>query len=1096
MKKLIKNDQVELSSCLIRNNSIIGYQNVPINKNDLILVGLSIPKQSEENKLSLIKLKISTTGAESGFKFKVHNQPYIANETDLFDYISQLNDDDVVATYSKETASDEYIDLTKVTFNDSGTKLVTNLIIENNYDISNNPNDFCITPFGLGDGLRIYVNNISGIRKDNPLLAFNITEDSTIYVNLLTGKEICIRSFNDGINNYNIMGCFKWDACNQRVGLNFEFNNKYQILNEDLLERTNLNKNSPHVIIKDYASTEHYYSFLERKAFEQEKLFEITRDTDANVFYNEEDHSLLIKLCGFYHILYPDDSRIIMEKRDEYLYVIKTFNNYLDKTVYEYENNDIVRISSVDGEITFREDDNKLKIYFSKTNKYMYASRSGVTWPIDQDINETPEIKDCFNEYLGRIIEGENHKTNQILVLEYINDKVSRVKIANGEFSDGVFSTNLVINYYNNYTEVTDIINSKKMFYYFDNEGRIKEIVSNTSKRKSLVYTGNNLTKSVIQKEYAKEEIKNGSFENNLDHWFNASNVSVVDGVISNKCLKANSGASLTQTITLEQGNKYKICGSVKFEDITESANNVIVIEASYYTHQTENNEIVQNPIHKWFNLGVVLDGTKRGWHNFASNEVTLPTDAYDINAILNIYVEDTLYLDEIRLNEKKNTTYNLFENGNLENITQNMPDGFITENLDETDTIVEDPIYHLHPKEVGKHAFKISGIDFFNQKVKKIKKVLQISGSKNDIFTAGVLVKANTNSNELSRLYILVNYLHFEKVYYFDASNYLNIYQKVFGSFIAEDDFTSVEIGYEYNGTSTLLLDGFELYKDLSATQSMFSNDNLVSTGNVSKPTILQYSNNGFLTKIIDSNGLYKELTYSRGNVSKEEDIYGNIVEYGHDSKNRVTVKIITSYKGEEIAERYLYDISSENNNEFIVYTDPFGKESRIYKNNNDLVFKEIYPNNLNVLYEYNKNDNLYSIRALSDGTELSKNDLRYIHDDIMSSATLNNGTYYNFTYNDYYDLTSVSTVTGKIETYEYDTANPNLLKKLNYKFGLDETINEVVPIGYYEYIYDEENNLSKILRYENNLLKEERILIYIDYIHAFLTLYHGRVR
>lgn len=64
------------------------------------------------------------------------------------------------------------------------------------------------------------------------------------------------------------------------------------------------------------------------------------------------------------------------------------------------------------------------------------------------------------------------------------------------------------------------------------------------------------------------------------------------------------------------------------------------------------------------------------------------------------------------------------------------------------------------------------------------------------------------------------------EKTYYFTPTLNLKEYQKIFGSFVSEGKFTSLEIGFEYSGSKDIVIDGFELYKGVSTTEKTYNED------------------------------------------------------------------------------------------------------------------------------------------------------------------------------------------------------------------------------------------------------------------------------
>ena len=253
------------------------------------------------------------------------------------------------------------------------------------------------------------------------------------------------------------------------------------------------------------------------------------------------------------------------------------------------------------------------------------------------------------------------------------------------------------------------------------------------------------------------------------------------------------------------------------------------------------------------FVLTAVLDKTHNDWYRFKSNEIFIPSNAIDANATITINAEEDIIIDSIKLTNENRKNYNLYPNGKMKYI----------ESFDDGQMSITDIYTVNNPSKVSFDYFEdtLDHPNYLNNRVIKIldsmdsevtlSKEFELVGYTGEVYSVGVLFKGLLNNKMNCTLFVRTlkgnsfnSELDYDE-YLFTASPYINIFQKIGGSFKAKNDFTRIMIGVKYLGNTSIYLDAFELYKNESAVKIAYDEmGRLLETSNSSNSMSYIYDN------------------------------------------------------------------------------------------------------------------------------------------------------------------------------------------------------------------------------------------------------------
>lgn len=1072
MKKNI-NNQIFFNTSRIINNELKNITSAVLINDDVILVDIGIPKLQKHERISQIKAALRYTGGSGGFDVKVSQLPYVFDVNNINSALNSLSQSDIIASShvdsnSSTTMKYQYLDITNITFIEGTEMNLAKIAIQINYKDPTNK-DLYIYPFSNNQmdqennsSCIFEINNVQGLGENSNLLSFDFSDKTNVNINLFTGEVITKRTFVGGSEEAPLVAIYNPNECLFNEPFGFEFAYKYKINNVGLLEQE---QTSNTVELIDYTNTTYYYKYLESQGEDSNRI---------HIFYCKDNHTILYKSGNKYVIQNNNEEKTFLEKNGNYYYVVDIDENITHNIKYMYdENGSITKIWRYNYEIDFQHitDDEsteyKKQLYFDKSNKTIKIETSVFEQQVT-NIYNTNIIEERFASR-DLLEEIHNNFNKESIVFEYDSEnRVNKVMFFKNlsveeEINYDCYKT-LRIYYYNNYTQIFDDENGELYTYHFDKSGRLKEVTSRSNDRQSISYN-DNIIKSINKSERLFEPLKNGSFENNLENYDAISNVEVVTGVLSNKCLKVQPGSYLRQTVELKKGKKYKIQGVANFPEVG-SPDTAIVLEGTYQTHEVvdENGDysLSLTPIYKSFEIFVLPDSFNTGWHGFESDEIVLPLDAENIYATLSIYGENNVFIDEITLSGVNSIQENLLN------------EEFTFENCD-----LEDEITTNIESEYGGNVYKLTGVDVFNNKIKVIKTIQAVDGKKDEIYNVSVMFKGYLESSDIACLYVKVTYPGETVKYKFKATPYFSSYQRVFGAFKAEFDFTNIEVGFEYSGPKTIYLEEFELAQNYTEQyQNIDDDQNIKEVGSSTENVRFEYNSKGQIEKIVSNDGSFQKITYNDYNLVKSiEDDNENKKDYTYDPYKRLLkteqtthltkkengVSVDDTKKAVTISEK-TYP-SGDEQLITITKTNEFDEEVIHKLDWTGRIVNTIYPNNINIQREYNYLDCLSKLTAIESSNVVGKNELSYINK-LLSDVDAYNNSYYSFTYDVHNNLTGIYTSNDiPVETYEYlNTSKPKQLTKKNILFDCD-LYNEIYTVAQYlKYIYNNKDQLIQV--------------------------------
>ena len=749
-----------------------------------------------------------------------------------------------------------------------------------------------------------------------------------------------------------------------------------------------------------------------------------------------------------------------------------------------------VSFPSIDRYVDFTEDTVNqtlnIRIYYCKK-----TGTSSAQVIKDETINE---VKLSFNSNM--LVKVIDCQTGYYLsLISNSLNKIASVGMYNTDGTEKNYLTSYI--YETKFTKVTDLENNS-LYYYFDNYGRVKTVMDDKARTVTYNYdeienkeSKNLIGLSKIQNN-SRNLIENHSFENenafleNSIAWKKSgitdSQVEIItDGVFGKKCLKLSTAntddASVYQSIINIKPGNYVLKGFIKHPNSTDlSSEKVKVgIRGTYKTDEMVTVRVnssttttkVETVTHS-FDSYATLDFTKQMWYQFETSKVTIPSEAHNITMIVELIVNQVateILLDDLQLtNSDFFTRYNLIENGYMEFVdSNNRPYGWSFENLDNEDVVQTIQDDNVHFKILGNKVMKIAAGnvargDFTNNnyKVKKMFKSIPITGLAGEQLIFSVFTKACVTNNMIFRAFIKFNYESKGTVYsQFDFDKHFDNWQMLTRAVVAEDNFTNVEVGIEYDGGVEVLLDCFQLYKD-----SFGKYYNYDSRGNITEvineygtSSRVSYNDDNKINEIFSNDGTcFKYLYDEKGRLSSVRDLNGNVARLTYDSNDRIISTKITSKEGEVISNLATYD--DTNNKETSI--DEFGNVFTSSMDYLNRVVSQIDSNGLETEFSYNNKSELEKMLAVVDSVTNANN---YTYDKQGNTKTIeaSNGSLYNLEYDSFGRLVSIKCNDKYLEQYQYD------LLVNGYKKGqlLKETFG--TNGDYYEFEYNALGQVAK---------------------------------
>jgi RHS repeat-associated protein len=632
--------------------------------------------------------------------------------------------------------------------------------------------------------------------------------------------------------------------------------------------------------------------------------------------------------------------------------------------------------------------------------------------------------------------------------------------------NDGTLGNDLRVNYGNNSTTFTDV-KGRNNTYQFDNFGKTLCVKDSDGSAQYYEYgdTTNNTkltTESKLQKTVVNlltnhDVETNDSWGGGADGGKGTSDFSTEASYLGNRSLKVTktdnvSRQYMNEWVALQKGKTYTFSAYVKTVNISNTNGQGATINA-YYRDKTGSMQMIESK---------PINGTK-DWQRVEVT-FTVPGDSTDPTVCLrdNLLQETgTAYFDSMQLEEGSiSNRYNLIDRGDLTG-GGTVPDRWSSSNGNLVNINDSD-----HPGNLDNKVFQVTGARGVE---KRLSQSVQVSGKAGDVYSIGSWAKGYSVPAGTFQIQAALINSSGAQWATFDFNKASNDWQYVSGKFIANSDYSRIDIYYLYgNNANTAYFDGAQLYKEEFGQSYQYdSKGNVSSTASIAKQNSdFQYNSKNDLIKTVDPKGNSFNYTYDdKHNITKAisaesinynftYDSYGNptSAKIGDDSKYIKTnssytssgnyIKSLTDSLGNTV--NYNYD---ETKGLLTSSTDPKGSTT----NNN-----------------YDAMDRLTSVSKNVSGKQITNN-YSYQNDNI--SQITHNGFSYNFAYDSLGNNTKVSVGSQNLITNTYEPKTSVLLKS-NYGNGQElsnsyDSLDRITAKKFngntrYTYEYDASDNLA----------------------------------
>lgn len=917
-------------------------------------------------------------------------------------------------------------------------------------------------------------------------------------------------------------------------------------------------------VIEDATGFKNYYSKIEYKAENKADLTDnygikhLENSGDIYLSYLDNSYIFVVESENLTSVKLYDkgDTRIDFEIVSGICRILMVETALGYKLTYTWSNSKLEKISNTDGEetlvcyssgghiqkVSFPDNERAIEFTENTVNQTLnirtyYYKKKGSGSATQTTTETICETKLYFSS--NWLIKVEDVATGQNL--KVLHDTIGRVLSVGIYSASGSEKEYLTTYQYNTkFTKVSNL-EGDAIHYSFDNYGRVKTIMDDKAKTVTYNYdefeNGESLRligQSKTQNN-ARNLLENHSFED--ENIFSSKLMSwkilgstgskgeiIRDGVFGEKCLKlcavSSDKASIYQNVVNPQAGTYVLKGFIKHPNISSFSKDDVTVGISG-TYTVEEEVIVRvnsnttrtemRPVTRSFTSLAVLDFSKSSWYSFVTPKVTIPTSASDITMTVELNVNHkstTIYLDDLQLTDSEYfTRFNLIENGYMEFESNSRPYGWTFDNFETEDKIVKITSDPTHPSLLGDNVMRIAPgninkTDYsYNYKVKKMYKEISLKGLAGEQLIFSVFGKGCVTENVIFRAFIKFVYENKGEVYsQFDFEKHFDNWQMLTRAITAEDNFSKVIVGVEYDGGAEVMLDCFQLYKDSFGKYYNYDakgNITEVIDGNGTSSRVT-YDSNNKVDEIYSSDGSYFKYKYdTKGRLYNVTDLNKNRIDITYDDDDRVIKTTITANDGEKIENTTAYNdvINKETS------TDEFGNIFSTSMDYLNRVTSQIDANGLETEFAYNHKSELEEMYAIVESVT-NKNSFAYDAQGNTKTIQSSNGTLYDLTYDTFGRLLSVKCNGSYLEKYQYDSLvngyrKGQLVKKMigsngdYYEFKYDDLgqVSEVKLNGasIVTYSYDENGNVyelydvkSKISSYftydlQGNLLKKK---------------------
>jgi RHS repeat-associated protein len=671
---------------------------------------------------------------------------------------------------------------------------------------------------------------------------------------------------------------------------------------------------------------------------------------------------------------------------------------------------------------------------------------------------------------------------NNAIGFEFTSEKVSMAR--NEVYMTTAYGAYENFYYYEDYTKVKDY-EDNEMYLYFNFHGQCIHKIDKDGNVIAMQYgkVSEDGTQQLLQDASAvvynvRNRIINHSFDGTIDPISSTgigwktdeeSAVKVVDGgVYGDKCLRVRKDSTglvkVFQTLIPEQGEF-----EVSFFAKSKNALGTAIVNAKIYYIQTrpalpgeigiddgdgEPYVIVDSGTIDKNSSNVIGE---EGWKRFVIEDIDIPTTATSVSMELSIMCEHTqgdVFFDDFQMMLPQRSTYNLIQNGYFDNEIGTIPSGWTSVAFTYQDHLMTSSLDIPFEKILGNRGLWMVG----NSTVlKRLYKEFEINGGAGEEFTLVSWAKGYVLNTDIFRIRVTINYPGFDSdVFDFDFNSQTTNWQMLLRNITTSKPYSSIEISLEHQGPNTVIFDSIQLYQDASGKHYNYDEKgNLLDQMSSDKTkSSLSYDESNKVTQSVDPSGDTYKYTYGTNDKLTEIiDSKGNSINFEYDTNGNRTKSEVDSSEGD-----LAFEQTFNSDNKITSTKDELGNISSIQYDSKGRVYKETNPKGFIKTSTYDEYNNLIQLIQSGENKSIAHT-YAYNTDQSLKSITTDNGTKYEFIYDNWGKLVQVKVNNYVFASYEHNNIKNGVETELITKqtYGSD-------PNESFDFSYDIKGRLQEV--------------------------------
>ena len=668
---------------------------------------------------------------------------------------------------------------------------------------------------------------------------------------------------------------------------------------------------------------------IKRNFSNQYKYQLLDKVGNAYFYIDQDEYPRLIKYYSGeeYNILYNENGHLIISNnKDDKVIFITNDNGIVERVIYKYKEEDLIKI-----ELQY----SNYKIcnikYYQKNN---------------DEFIEVSELKLILNYNVYELIDHSSKYKMKFIFNSELKEVTNVVEGYDNSYND-LYPT--VINYYTNYSVVTNIY-GQKQYYFFDNNQLPIYTIDYLGNMVCTHYSTSGKLLSLSSSIPVKTKLDNLLETDQLSAFIN-TNVSVEKISCTNELYNDILHDSLFKVTTLGYDNQ-TLEYEVNLEKLNDKNLVFVLWGRKLLNKSIDNNVSIDLYLNEHLEKSIILN-------NYMNDDMynmlyfsLKPYQAYSkLKVEINILGENILELGGLQLINKdmgEIYTYDIY--GNL--IEAISKSSYIKYEYDENNRLISNFKNNIDQTNI-EYDEQNRVVSTNSSNIRKVTNTYVTDNSKN--------ISSSTISNYNETQNYNTNYVYdsdnrYLKEIYSDLKSNRKFGYDALGKIIEVTNFEEVKTNYKYNKNN---IEEVCISKNDVNTSLKYNYDdrkrvNSILLSNGTKYTF-QYNSFGFIEKMFLNNVLLTSFEYDiYGNIiTKKDNATGNGYRYVYDSNGLlINVYKIANNGTETLKYQYLYD--QRNNLIEILNKNNISLKKYIYNNDDELI-KEI-DSNVTVEYIYDR--------------------------------------------------------------------------------------------------------------------------------------------